>query len=200
MDNTDREEKKKEKIIINQWMNGIKELRNGAKRDIMARLNTRARVDVFGGDQITFLEGWQGKNKEYNKWRDAGILFICPPVSQLSKMTSIIRFYKLQAIIIFPDWGEEGNQWYNPLWDIVKKYQYYAPSHKIWCGDQPTWGSFAAVVDGASVDDQGDQGDDMYIMAIEAKQQETRSLSRRKRRKKQAQAIKDSKNKKAGKS
>lgn len=167
-------------------MHAVKEVRRGAKRDIMCRLQQKAQVDVFGNDQDTFSICWKGQHKQYDQWKHAAVLFICAPIGQIKKTISVVRFYKLKAIIIIPAWREiQSAEWYYQAWALTKKYYYYKEGHPLWIGEQPPWGSFALMIDGCLANRKDvEEDDNQEIMAIEADHQPSGAWERRKRRKK----------------
>ena len=122
------------------------------------------------------------------------MLWLCPQVTELLATVKIVQFQKAKGILVFPDWKDYD--WFDLVWFMVLKFHYYGPETKLYDvqdQQQPTWGSWVALIDGACStvgEDDASADKDKNILMTEVKVQDNTSRRRRKRRRLLAEAIK----------
>ena len=178
------------------WSARRLEVRRSMRNDVFARLGVKPHIDVFGDNNKDFVEAWGGRKGSAfaHNWREAGMLWLCPPVTELLATVQIVQFQKAKGILVFPDWKDYD--WFDLVWFMVLKFHYYGPETKLYDvqdQQQPTWGSWVALIDGACStvgEDDASADKDKNILMTEVKVQDNTSRRRRKRRRLLAEAIK----------
>jgi hypothetical protein len=167
-------------------------VKESMQRDICSRLQVQPQVDVFGiRGRSSLKRCWGPTGQDGSAWsrdwsREKGLLWANPAVNDVSDCLRMLKRYGNQAVVVVPNWDKED--WFQEMWPMCKKYQWYGPEAEIYgSAQQPSWGSWACLLDGRSSvigggDLQSMEGDGKMMMA-ELKVQRHDTSRRRYRRK-----------------
>lgn len=151
--------------------------------DIFMRLKSRPTVNVFDSlpesrksPFILYLgRPWQ------QVWKpERGTLWLNPAVNDIKKVLDKVRDDKSRGVIIVPNW--DGEDWFEQLWSMVVRYHWYGPDVPLYRGVQPTWGSWACLVDGSVSMTGGDETTSAAMTVAAQEVQKNKSSKRRLRR------------------
>lgn len=160
------------------------QVRRSRLPDVWLRLGVKAKVDVFGDNNIDFDICWQGRRGTAfsQSWGQHGVLWVHPPQEEIMKSLQLIQFFKAKAVVIIMAVAEE-QAWSSLLWGMCVKYYFYKAEFKLFEGHhQPADGTWAVLVDGANKM-SGEQDDsEEYMMVAELEVKDTKSSRRSDRR------------------
>ena len=149
-----------ESIVVagNQWKSQQYAVQKSFVNDIVMRMDAgKPLIDCFANaNNKRFEHHWGPGGIATNAFEElwmydmVGLLWMNPPYSEIPRVIEKIRRDRAKVIAVLPDWP--GKQWYQEVWKMVKKYNFYPIGTEFFeLNGRPDrlkkWGVWAMLID-----------------------------------------------------